>query len=128
MIEKGYKIGLVSEARYKAVIEKYKAVDNEIERLGSTYIAPTPELKAFLEERGTTAPASGVSLADLLRRPQITYLSLAPFDASRPELDRAIYNQAEISIKYEGYIKRQLKQAEEFKRMESRRLLLISII
>ncbi len=122
MIEKGYRLGLVTEARYKAVREKYEAVDREIARLNTTYIAPTPELSAFLASRGTPAPASGASLADLLRRPQVDYASLAPFDPGRPELDGAVRRQAEISIKYEGYIKRQLKQAEEFKRMEGRRL------
>ncbi len=122
MIAKGYKLGLISEERYNAVMEKYRAVDKEIARLSSTHIAPTPELKAFLEARETAAPVSGISLADLLRRPQVDYASLAPFDKNRPALDRAVCVQAEISIKYEGYIKRQLKQAEEFKRMESRKL------
>jgi tRNA uridine 5-carboxymethylaminomethyl modification enzyme len=96
-------------------------VDSEIARLNSTYLAPSPELKAFLEARGTTAPASGASLAELLRRPQVDYASLSPFDPERPRLDRAVCAQVEISIKYEGYIKRQMKQAEEFRRMESRR-------
>ncbi len=122
LIEKGYRIGLVSEERYRAVLDKYKAVEGEIARLGSTYLAPSPELKAFLEARGTTAPASGASLAELLRRPQVDYASLSPFDQARPRLDRAVCEQVEISIKYEGYIKRQMKQAEEFRRMESRRL------
>jgi tRNA uridine 5-carboxymethylaminomethyl modification enzyme len=120
--EKGYRIGLVPRERYEAVLEKYRRVEAEIERLNKTYIAPSEELKALLTERGTTAPNTGVSLADLLRRPQLDYASLKPFDVNRPELEKAIWSQAEILIKYEGYIKRQLKQAEEFKRMESRRL------
>jgi tRNA uridine 5-carboxymethylaminomethyl modification enzyme len=120
--EKGYRIGLVPRERYEAVLEKYRRVEAEIERLNKTYIAPSEELKALLTERGTTAPNTGVSLADLLRRPQLDYASLKPFDVNRPELEKAIWSQAEILIKYEGYIKRHLNRPRSFKRMESRRL------
>ena len=73
----------------------------------------------MLQERGTAAPSSGVSLASLLRRPQLDYSSLSPFDKSRPELPAAVREQAEISIKYDGYIKRQTRQVEDLKRMEN---------
>jgi tRNA uridine 5-carboxymethylaminomethyl modification enzyme len=115
----GRRIGLVSEARHQKVLEKYEAVEREIKRLENTYLPPSPELVAMLEEKGTTAPPSGVSLAALLRRPQIDYKSLAPFDKARPNLPAAVAEQAEISVKYEGYLKRQTRQVEDLKRMEN---------
>jgi tRNA uridine 5-carboxymethylaminomethyl modification enzyme len=115
----GRRIGLVSEARHQKVLEKYEAVEREIKRLENTYLPPSPELVAMLEEKGTTAPPSGVSLAALLRRPQIDYKSLAPFDKTRPSLPAAVAEQAEISVKYEGYLKRQTRQVEDLKRMEN---------
>ncbi|MBQ6539404.1 MAG: tRNA uridine-5-carboxymethylaminomethyl(34) synthesis enzyme MnmG [Oscillospiraceae bacterium] len=118
----GYHIGLVSKERYEKVLEKYRMVDGEINRLEKTYIAPTDELKAMLESRGTTVPQSGTSLANLLRRPQVDYECLAPFDRFRKELPGAVREQVEISLKYEGYIEKQLKQVEDFRKMESRRL------
>ena len=122
LTEKGYRIGLISEERLAAVREKYAQVDAEIARLEKTHLSPSEALTAFLTQRGTTAPASGVSLADLIRRPQVDYASLAPFDPRRPALDREVWRQAEISLKYEGYIARQEKQAAEFRRLENRLL------
>lgn len=118
----GLRIGLVSPERYQAVLDKYAAVDNEIKRLESTHLAPTPELNALLRERGTAELSSGASLAELIRRPQLDYLALAPFDPERPELPRPVWYEAEISLKYDGYIKRQLKQVDEFTRMEKKLL------
>ena len=118
----GRELGLVSEERYAAVVKKYEAVREETERLEHTHLAPGEALAALLESRGTTPAASGVSLADLIRRPQIGYTDLAPFDPERPALDRAVTEAVEIGLKYEGYIKRQLRQVEEFKRLESRAL------
>ena len=118
----GYRIGLVSETQYLAVQAKYAAVAAEIVRLESSYLAPSAELNAFLEEQGTAPVHSGVSLAELLRRPQLSYAALTPFDPDRPALPRAVAYEAEISLKYEGYIKRQLKQVEEFRRMEDKPL------
>lgn len=114
----GRRIGLVSDARYNSVLKKYEEVSREIKRLENTFIAPTPELAMMLEAKGTTAPPSGVSLASLLRRPQLDYESLAPFDSGRPALDASIREQAEISVKYDGYIRRQTRQVEDLKRME----------
>ena len=118
----GLEIGLVSPERHQAVLDKYAAVDREIKRLESCHLAPTEALNAMLESRGTTRVATGVSLADLIRRPQVGYADLAPFDPERPALDRAVCYEAELNLKYEGYIKRQLKQVEEFTRMESHSL------
>ena len=118
----GLRLGLVSEERHAAVLEKYAAVRREIARLEGTRLAPDAELNVLLESRGTAPAVSGVSLAELIRRPQLCYADLAPFDPARPELPRAVVESAEINLKYEGYIRRQLKQVEEFSRMESRSL------
>ena len=118
----GRRIGLVSRERYEAVQEKYAAVRAEIARLENTHLAPGEALNALLSAKGTAPVASGVSLADLVRRPQLSYADLSAFDADRPTLDRAIVQAVEINLKYEGYIRRQLRQVEEFTRMESRTL------
>ena len=118
----GHKLGLVSDERMAAVEAKYEAVRLEIERLESTHIAPTDELCELLAKLGTSAPKSGVSLANLIRRPQVSYNDLAPFDPNRPELSRAVIDEVGICLQYEGYIKRQMKQVEEFTRMEQRKL------
>ena len=118
----GREIGLVSEAQYAAVQEKYRQVAEEMARLEKTHIAPNDALNEMLVARGTAAAKTGVSLADLLRRPQITYTDLAPFDPERPDLPRAVTEQAEIRLKYAGYIDRQMRQVEEFQRLEERPL------
>ena len=118
----GREIGLVSEAQFAAVQEKYRQVAEEMARLEKTHIAPTEALNEMLVARGTAAAKTGVSLADLLRRPQIAYADLAPFDSERPSLPRAVTEQAEIRLKYAGYIDRQMRQVEEFQRLEERPL------
>ena len=97
-------------------------MDAELKRLEATHIAPTEALNAMLTEKGTASVATGFSLAELIRRPQITYADTAPFDPARPALPRAVWQQAEIRLKYDGYIKRQLRQIEEFSRMEEKKL------
>ena len=118
----GRRIGLVSEEREREVEEKYAAVERELSRLERTHIPPSDALNAMLTERGTAPVSSGASLAELIRRPQVSYADTAPFDTSRPALDRAVTAQAEIRLKYDGYIKRQLREVEEFTRMEERAL------
>ncbi len=118
----GLRIGLVSPERHQAVLDKYAAVEREIKRLESTHLAPTEALNALLRERGTAELTSGVSLADLIRRPQLDYAALAGFDPERPELPKPVWYAAEIELKYDGYIKRQLKQVEEFSRLEKKLL------
>ena len=122
LTRRGYDIGLVSEERLRAVEEKYAAVDREIRRLTHTGASPSPALSAFLAERGTADVTDGCPLAALLRRPQLHYDDLAPFDPPRPDLPADVREQVEIRVKYEGYIQRQQKQVEEFRRMESHRL------
>ncbi len=119
----GHRIGLVDEATARAVEEKYAAVEREIQRLEHTGVPASPELNAMLEEKGESAPKGGSArLADLVRRPRISYADLESFDPGRPALDRLVREQVEISMKYEGYIARQMRQVEEFQRLESHAL------
>ena len=118
----GARIGLVSQERLREVEEKYAAVRWEIQRLESNGVPASEELNAMLEQRGSTPVTNSARLADLIRRPQVTYSDIAPFDANRPELPKAVTEEVEIQIKYAGYLARQEKQVEEFKKEESRRL------
>ncbi|MBM6910212.1 tRNA uridine-5-carboxymethylaminomethyl(34) synthesis enzyme MnmG [Oscillibacter valericigenes] len=122
LTRRGWDIGLVPEERLRQVEEKYAAVDREIARLTHTGVAPSPALAAFLAEKGTSDAPDGCSLIALLRRPQLTYADLAPFDPDRPDLPPDVAEQVEISVKYAGYIQRQQKQVEDFRKMERRRL------
>ena len=119
---RGYAIGLVSPERMQAVEAKYAAVDREIARLTHTGAAPSPALSALLTQRGTADAPDGAPLVALLRRPQLHYDDLAPFDPQRPALPQDVTEQVEISVKYAGYIQRQQKQVEDLRRMEARRL------
>jgi len=118
----GRDIGLVPEQRLAEVEEKYAAVDREIARLSRTGASPSPALSAFLAERETADVPDGGRLIDLLRRPELRYDDLAPFDPQRPPLSPDVTEQVEISVKYEGYIRRQLRQVADFERMETRTL------
>ena len=122
LTRRGYEIGLVSEERLREVEAKYAAVDREIARLTHTGAAPSPALSALLAQRGTADVTDGCPLIALLRRPQLHYADLAPFDPDRPALSADITEQVEISVKYAGYIQRQQKQVEDFRKMEARRL------
>ena len=118
----GRELGLVSEEQYRKVMDKYAAVEAELNRLESTHVSPTAAVNALLAEKGTAPIATGFSLAELVRRPQISYADTAPFDPGRPALPKAVRQQVEIRLKYDGYIKRQLRQVEEFTRMEEKKL------
>ena len=118
----GAEIGLVPQSRLQEVEEKYAQVRREVNRLESSGVPGSEELNAMLEAKGTAPVANSARLADLLRRPQVSYADLAPFDAGRPELPAAVTDEVEIQIKYAGYLARQEKQVEEFKKEESRRL------
>ncbi len=120
--EIGRSIGLVSEDRLCRVKAKYAAVADEIKRLESTHLAPSAELNELLLAKGSAKVSSGVSLAELIRRPELGYAELIALDKARPPLSKAICEQVEIRLKYDGYIKRQLKQVEEFTRLENRLL------
>ena len=118
----GCRIGLVSAERLRRVGEKYAAVEREIRRLEKTGVPGTPALNRLLTDRGTAPVPDGCRLIDLLRRPQVGYDDLTPFDPAPPGLPPAVREQVEITVKYEGYIRRQEKQVEEFEKLERRRL------
>ena len=118
----GHAIGLVSDERLAAVNEKYEAVRREIRRLSGKGVPPTEELNAFLTERGTTPVTDGAPLIALLRRPEVHYADLRPFDPDMPDLSEEIAEQVEISVKYEGYIQRQDQDVKELRRLEQRTL------
>ena len=122
LTEIGCRLGLVPQEQLEAVRKKYAAVERECKRLEHTGAAPSPELDAFLAAYGESSVANGARLADLLRRPPISYEALAPFDPDRPELPKPVREAVEIAIKYQGYIDRQLRQVEEMKKLEDRRL------
>ena len=118
----GHRIGLVSAERLRAVEEKYAAVEQEVKRLTHTGVAGSDALNALLVQRGTAPVADGARLIDLLRRPQVSYDDLRPFDPGAPTLDKAVREQVEITVKYEGYIRRQQRQVEEFEQLEKHAL------
>lgn len=127
---KGYEIGLISEERYRRFIDKKARIEEEIRRLENTFVPPSAEVNAFLDSQGSTAIKSGIGLAELVRRPEITYRALEAIDPERPDQFKAgngkIYDpvaeQVEIALKYDGYIKRQMIQVERYKKLESRQL------
>ena len=116
----GYRVGLISRARYEAVLEKYEKVKKEIARLEHSGVAASEALNRLLAEKGSAPVESSVRLSDLVRRPQLGYDEIAPFDPERPALPRDVTEQVEIQLKYAGYIARQEKQVEEFRRAENR--------
>ena len=115
----GAKVGLVSPQQLQAVEEKYESVRREINRLESTGVAASDRLNQMLEARESTPVANSARLADLLRRPQVTYEDIAPFDPNRPELPLAVTEEVEIQLKYAGYLARQEKQVEVFRKEEA---------
>ena len=122
LTHRGYEIGLISQERMDEVNAKYDAVAREIKRLTHVGASPSPALSAFLAEKGTADVTDGCPMIALLRRPQLHYDELAPFDPTRPDISPDVAEQVEISVKYEGYIQRQQKQVEDFRKMESHKL------
>lgn len=118
----GHEIGLISDERYQKLNDKKRQIDEEIKRLKTATIGTTPQVQAFLEQHNSTLLKSGMTLEELLKRPEICYNDLKEIDAKQPELPEAVTQQVEISIKYEGYIKRQLQQVEQFKKLEKKKL------
>lgn len=118
----GYKIGLINEARYNRLLDKIEKVNNEIKRVSTLNISPSPEINDFLNDAGTSVLSTGCKLADLIRRPQLNYRMLAPFDSDRPELSDEISEQVELQIKYEGYISKQMAQIEQMRKHESKKI------
>lgn len=118
----GYEVGLVSEERYRKLLEKLRLIAEEKERCESVTIAPNEELNKILVSRETAPMNTGIRLSELIKRPQLDYAVLAPFDKTRPSLPRDVAEQVEIELKYEGYIKRQNAKVEEMRRLEVKKI------
>lgn len=118
----GYQIGLISEERYQKLQQKLQLIQQEKERVSQLNVAPSPALNELLVSRGTAEMHTGCKLADLIRRPQLSYAELALADPQRPVLPREVTEQVEIQIKYEGYIKKQMMEVREMRRLEERKL------
>ncbi len=118
----GKRIGLISNERYNRFEEKKKAVEDEKERLKTVIVKPSAENNLLLKEMGTSPLSSGISIADLMKRPEITYERTVAFDPERPVLARPVWEQVEVQLKYDGYIRKQIEQVEKFKRLESLKL------
>ncbi|MBQ7793188.1 MAG: tRNA uridine-5-carboxymethylaminomethyl(34) synthesis enzyme MnmG, partial [Clostridia bacterium] len=117
----GYKVGLISEERYEKFKNKLDMIDKELARLGEIVLSPKV-INPILEKKGTTPVSTGLRMTDALRRPELIYEDLAEVDPKRPELPVSVCEEVEIKIKYDGYIKRQKQQAEQFKKLEGRLL------
>ncbi|MGN1140599.1 MAG: tRNA uridine-5-carboxymethylaminomethyl(34) synthesis enzyme MnmG [Oliverpabstia sp.] len=120
--KKGYEVGLISEEQYQDLLEKERLIEEEIKRVEKTFVGTTPQVQELLEEHNSTPLTSGSTLGELIRRPELTYEILSPIDPERPELRADIQEQVNINIKYDGYIKRQLKQVEQFKKLEKKQI------
>lgn len=118
----GYKLGLISDDRYNRFLVKKNQVESEIKRVSTLNIPPTQEINDFLVIHGTSPMTTGCKLADLIRRPQLNYELLRPFDKNRPNLSYEVCEQVEIQIKYQGYITKQLETIEQMRKLESRKL------
>ena len=122
LTEIGHEIGLISDERYKAFLDKKKKIEKEIERIKTTTVKPTAEVNEFLKKYNTSTISNGVKLADLLRRSELTYKNLEEIDGNRPILSEEIAQEVEIQVKYEGYIKLQEEQVKKFKKLEEKLL------
>lgn len=118
----GYRVGLISEEQYEALKVKEQRIQEEIERVENTYVGTSSNINELLEEYGSTLLSGGSSLAELIRRPELNYKMLAEVDPKRPKLPEDVQEQVNINIKYDGYIKRQMKQVEQFKKMEEKKI------
>lgn len=122
LTEYGYQIGLISEERYSRFLEKKRLIEEEVERLRGIVFPPSEEVNAFLTEVGATPISTGLRSSDMLKRPEVTYEAMAVLDKDRPSLPKEVAEQVEITLKYEGYINRQIAQANKFKKMENKKI------
>ncbi len=118
----GYEIGLISQERYDKFLQKKEMIENEIERLSKIVYPPSPEVNAFLTSLSATPITTGIHAHDMLKRPEVTYEAMKVLDPNRPQLPKDVAEQVEISIKYEGYINRQIAQAAKFKKLENKKI------
>lgn len=119
---KGYEIGLINQERYDWIVEKERQIKNEVDRVLHVNIGANDKVQDFLKRHGSTPLKTGTTLAELIRRPELCYEDLAELDEERPSLKYDVKEQVEIHIKYDGYIKRQMKQVEQFRKLEKKRL------
>lgn len=122
LTKKGYEIGLIDEERYRRLLDKEQKIEAEVKRLESTVIGANSQVQELLISHGSSPINTATTLADLIRRPELAYELLAPIDKDRPQLNDDIIEQVNINIKYDGYIKRQLKQVEQFKKLENKKI------
>ena len=122
LTKKGYEVGLISEERYQDLLKKEKEIEEEIKRVEHTNIGANEKVQAFLERHGSTLLKSGTTLGELIRRPELNYEELAEIDEARPKLREDVQEQVNIEIKYEGYIQRQKRQVEQFKKLETKKI------
>ena len=122
LTKKGYEVGLISEERYQDLLKKEKEIEEEIKRVEHTNIGANEKVQAFLERHGSTLLKSGTTLGELIRRPELNYEELAEIDEVRPKLREDVQEQVNIEIKYEGYIQRQKRQVEQFKKLETKKI------
>ena len=120
--EKGYQIGLVTQEQYEYIQWKKEKIEEETQRMEHVHVGAVKEVQELLEQYGSTPLKNGISLGDLIRRPELSYDIVAPLDKKRPELPYDVREQININIKYDGYIRRQLKQVEGFKKLENKKL------
>ena len=118
----GYDVGLIDKERYQKLLKKEQMIFDEIERVNRTNIGTSEEVQRLLENHGSTPLVSGIKLAELIRRPELSYECLESIDKERPELPFDVVEQVNINIKYEGYIKRQERQVEQFKKLENKKI------
>ncbi len=118
----GYRVGLISKERYDWVVKKEQLIEDEMKRLDSVHVGANSRVQELLEQYGSVPLNTGTSLSELIRRPELCYEMLAPIDPERPELPAEVIEQININIKYDGYIKRQIKQVEHFKKLEKKRI------
>ena len=118
----GYEVGLIDEERYQKLLKKEEMIEKEIERVEHTNVGTTEAVQALLESYESTPLTSGTTLAELIRRPELSYEKIAPIDKHREELPYDVKEQVDINIKYDGYIKRQMRQVEQFKKLENKRI------
>ena len=122
LTEIGYKVGLITEDRYNRFLDKKKKIEEDIKRIKKMSIAPSDEVNSLLEKYNSTPLSTGIKFTDLIKRTELSYTALAPLDKDRPELSYDIEEQVNIQIKYEGYIEKQLRQVEQFKKLEKKRI------
>lgn len=122
LTKKGYEAGLISEERYQDLIKKELQIEEEIKRVENENIGANPEVQSFLESHGSTPLKTGTTIGELIRRPELNYEMLEPIDKNRPVCSDGVKEQVNINIKYEGYLRRQQKQVEQFKKLEKKKI------